>query len=150
MSTWNYRVIRKEHDSGDTTFHIHEVYYDESGTIDGWTMKSVRPMGETESELREDIHYFMSAFRKETLEEIIVEGKPVLQPAYEHQELNNGHYFEAMDRTSVALHYCIEHVGNHPVIRRHPHLKAIFEKAEEALADLYQEAAKLEYERTGD
>lgn len=83
--SWNYRVVKKEHDSGDATFHIHEVYYSESGAIESWTTEPVQPMGETESELREDIYLLMCAFRKETLEEAVVEGRAILRPAYERQ-----------------------------------------------------------------
>lgn len=149
MSTWNYRVIRREHKTGDATFQIHEVYYDESGNIDGWTKEAVEPSGETIGELREDIRYFHSAFRKEVLEEVRESGELVLRSACQDQQINDGHYFELMDRASVALDHCVEFVGNHPVVRRDSRLRSIFEQAEEALAELYQEAGKLEYERTG-
>lgn len=149
MVTWNYRVIRKEHETGDTTFQIHEVYYDESEEIDSWTQNAVEPLGETIGELREDIRYFQSAFRKPILEEAREDGRVVLRSAYESQEINDGHYFELMDRTSVALDHCVEFIGSHPVVRKNAKLRVIFEKAEEALAELYQEAGRLEYERTG-
>lgn len=84
MSTWDYRVIKKKHD-GNTIFHIHEVYYDESGAIESWTMEPIQPMGETESELREDIYHFVSALGKETLEEAVAEGRAILRPANERQ-----------------------------------------------------------------
>ena len=61
-----------------------------------------------------------------------------------------GHYFEMMDRVSVALDHCCEFIGSHPVIRRNEALRALFEKVEAALYRLYQEAAKLELERAGD
>ena len=70
MSHWNYRVIRKHHPEPDSvTYHVHEVYYRDDGGIDGWTQESVAPMGETAEELREDIRYFMHAFRRPILEE---------------------------------------------------------------------------------
>ena len=37
---WNYRVIRSE-SGGEITFALHEVYYDEGGTINGWTENAV-------------------------------------------------------------------------------------------------------------
>lgn len=149
MGTWNYRVIRKEHETGDAIFQIHEVYYDDARKIDGWTVGPVEPSGESIAELREDIRHFQSAFRKEVLEERQEHGRSVLQPAYEDQEINVGHYFELMDRASVALDHCVEFVGSHPVVRKNAKLSQIFEKAEEALGELYQEAANLEYDRTG-
>ena len=147
MSTWNYRVLRKEHKSGEVTFQIHEVFYDETGRINGWTKDPVQPSGEILSELREDIRYFLSAFRKDVLEEVNAEGTTLLRPTCQDQHVNDGHYFEAMDRASVALDHCVEFVGSHPVIRKHATLRACFEKAEQALNELYQEAAKLEFEK---
>ncbi|TAL43904.1 MAG: hypothetical protein EPN89_14955 [Methylovulum sp.] len=150
MSTWNYRVIRKQHETGESvSFQIHEVYYDESGAIKGWTEKPVQPSGESIGELREDIGYFLTAFRKDVLERYEVNDKELLRPAYEDQEINEGHYFELMDRTSVALNYLIESVGNHPVVRKNAALRSTFEQAETALAELYQLAAKLEFEHVG-
>ena len=147
MGTWSYRVIRKKHETGDTTFQIHEVFQDGSGKINGWTKNPVEPSGESLAELREDVRHFQSAFRKDVLEETQENGRPILRSAYEDQAINEGHYFELMDRASVALDHCVEFVGNHPVVRKNDRLKSLFAKAEEALAELYQEAARLEYER---
>lgn len=148
MTTWNHRVIRKENAAGEPSFEIHEVYYDEAGAITNWMQNAVNPFGETLAELREEVLHFLTAFRKDVLEEALEDGKPHLRPAYEDQKINDGHYFELMDRSSVILHHCIDFVGNHPVVRKNARLHAIFEKAEAALAQLYQEAARLEYERS--
>lgn len=78
--TWNYRVIRKEHESGDVTFQIHEVYYDDEGAIETWTANSVYPSGESLSELREDIEHFLAALDEPVLEECQENGKAVLRP----------------------------------------------------------------------
>lgn len=145
--TWNYRVLRKSDEPGETVYRIHEVYYADDGSIDGWTVEPVQPLGESPSELREDIRYFLSAFRKPVLEEAEEDGKPVLRPLEDEQELNEGHYFELMDRASVALDHCYQFVGSHPVTQRHEALRALYEKAEEALYRVYQEAGKLELER---
>jgi len=130
-------------------FQIHEVFYGDDGAIDGWTVEPVLPLGESLSELREDVRYFLSAFRKPVLEETEEDGKPVLRPVQDEQELNEGHYFELMDRASVALSHCCEFVGSHPVTRKNETLRGLFEKVEEALARFYQEAARLEFERAG-
>lgn len=148
MASWNYRVIRTEHESGDVFFRIHEVYYDEDGSIRSWTVDPVLPSGESTSELREDIRHFLSAFRKPVLEEAKENGESVLRLAYDDQELNETHYFELMDRASVALDYYREFVGSHPLARRNDKLRMLFERAEEALYELYQEAARLEFERS--
>jgi len=148
VSAWNYRVVRKRHEVEETvTFQIHEVYYNESGEIEAWSEHPVQPLGESVGELREDIRYFVSAFRKDVLEEFEREGKTVLGPAFEDQAINEGHYLELMDRASVGLDYLVEFVGNHPVLRKNAELRSLFEQAENALAELYQVAGKLEFER---
>ena len=76
MSYWNHRVIHKYHEkTDDHTYHIHEVYYDDNGTIEGWTKSPVEPMGETPNELREEIRYFIKAFQKPILIEKVKEGE---------------------------------------------------------------------------
>jgi len=52
--TWNYRVI-KETVHGETTYWVHEVYYNEAGEIESWTEAPVGANGETLAELREDL-----------------------------------------------------------------------------------------------
>jgi len=44
--TWNYRVIKKEHEplnefDDGVTYSIHEVYYDKHGDIEAWTLKAI-------------------------------------------------------------------------------------------------------------
>jgi hypothetical protein len=68
MSTWNYRVLKKtDQKTGETTYAIHEVYYDDTGKPDGCTKNSVAPMGETLEELKRDMEHYRLAL-----------GKPVL------------------------------------------------------------------------
>ena len=111
-------------------------------------MDPVRPSGETLGELLQVIRYFLTAFRKDVLEEIDIEGATTLRAVSVDQHINERHYFEAMDRVSVALDYCLEFVGNHPVVRKNTHLSTIFGKAEKALAELYQETADLAFDRS--
>jgi hypothetical protein len=149
MSHWNYRIIEKYHKKTDiTTYHIHEVYYTDDGIIESWTESAVEPMGETVDELREDIRFFIKAFQKPVLKEETENGKPVLVPQNDIQEINDGHYFELMDRTGVAVDYIYQFLGCHPVIRKEDKLRELYEQAENALAELYQEAGRLEFERT--
>ena len=148
-SHWNYRVIRKHHSETDSeTYHVHEVYYRDDGNIEGWTQESVTPMGETAEELREDIRYFLHAFRRPILEEKETDEGSTLISDHTGDAINDGHYFELMDRASVALDYIYQFIGSHPLIRKERTLQGMYEKAEEALAELYQQAGRLEFDRT--
>jgi len=72
---WNHRVIRKPQDDEDApyTFEIHEVFYDDDGYPDGYTENAVAPFGESISELKQDLEWFMRALDKPVLED--VDGK---------------------------------------------------------------------------
>jgi len=147
MSSWNYRVIRKPTPDTDSVVHqIHEVYYREDGAIEGWTAEPVTPLGESVEELREDIRYFLQAFRRPVLEEKAASGTELLLEDSHDTLINEGHYFEFMDRAAVALDYIYQFLGSHPLIKQETTLRALYEKAEAALAELYQEAGKLEFD----
>ena len=149
MSHWNYRIIKKYHNETDSsTFHIHEVYYSDDGIIESWTESAVEPMSEAVDELRENIRFFMKAFQKPVLKEETKNGKPVLVPQNDIQKINDGHYFELMDRAGVAVDYIYQFLGCHPIIRKESKIRKVYEQAEEALAELYQEAGRLEFEQT--
>lgn len=144
MSHWNYRVIRKYHEESDSsTYQIHEVYYDDENMIEGWTQSPVEPMGESLAELRNDIQYFIKAFQKPVLTEIIKNEKEVLIVNEEVAEINSGHYPELLDRSWVATDYLHQFIGSHPVVRNNRELFEIYLKAEEALSLLYQRVGAL-------
>ncbi|HOP46922.1 MAG TPA: hypothetical protein PK874_04605 [Desulfobacteraceae bacterium] len=144
MSHWNYRVIRKYHKESDSsTYQIHEVYYDDENIIECWTQSPVEPMGESLAELRNDIQYFLLAFQKPVLKEIIKNGKEVLALDEEVSEINIGHYPELLDRSLVATDYLYQFIGNHPVVRKNRELFEIYSRAEEALSLLYQRVGEL-------
>ena len=146
--SWNYRVIRKRHTKADTvTYYIHEVYYGEDQEIERWTRDPVEPLGETATELREDIRYFLQAFRFPILEEKATADGPTLVPDDSENAINDGHYFELMDRASVAVDYGDQFVGSHPVVRKERSLRETYERAEEALAELYQLAGGLAFDK---
>lgn len=106
-------------------------------------------MGETAEELREDIRYFLHAFRRPILEEKeTVEGSTLVSDDA-NEAINDGHYFELMDRASVALDYVYQFLGSHPLMKKEKTLQEVYEKAEEALAELYQRAGRLEFDRDG-
>ena len=147
MSYWNHRVIHKYHEETDShTYHIHEVYYDNDGSIEGWTESAMEPFGETPFELREDIRHFIKAFQKPILIAKIKNGKEILVQDEEASEINKGHYAEFLDRAWVAIDYVYQFIGCHPLVRKDEGLQEIYLKAESALSDLYQAAGKLEYE----
>ena len=149
MGYWNYRVIEKHHKETDTySYQIHEVYYKKSGKIKFWTELPVSQMGETINELRSDVQYCSKAFQMPVLREKIKNSKHILVQVNEDQKINLGHYFELMDRTSVAVDYIYQFIGSHPVTRNDQKLRKLYNKAENLLAELYQEAGKLEYEKT--
>lgn len=150
MSYWNHRVIRKHDSDSDTvSYQIHEVYYADDGSIEQWTEDPVQPFGETAEELREEIRFFLQAFRRPILEWKEVDGKQALVPDKDHSPINEGHYFEFMDRASVAVDYVYQFLGSHPLLKQETRLREVHEHAEEVLAELYQEAGRLEWERQG-
>ena len=150
MSYWNYRVIRKRYpDSDGISYQVHEVYYADNGSIEHWTEDPVQPFGETAEELREEIRFFLQAFRRPILELKEVDGEWALIPDEDDSPINEGHYFEFMDRASVAVDYVYQFLGSHPLLKKETRLREVYEHAEEALAELYQEAGRLEFERKG-
>jgi len=146
MASWNYRII-KTIGYSKPIYRIHEVYYDDSGKIEGWTKEPVLPYGENVDELREDIYYFLQAFRQPILELKEENGKEELIEIEEEQPLNRGHYFEFLDRTFVAMEYIYQFLGCHPVLRKEQKLRELYQRVEELMAELYQEAGRLEFEK---
>lgn len=65
---WNYRVVRRQNPSGETTFSIHEAYYDEDGNVGTITTEPVQPQGETFEELKKDLEWYYQAFNRPVLE----------------------------------------------------------------------------------
>lgn len=66
-STWNYRVMRTV--SGEeTTYGVHEVFYDESGTVIFWTQEPVSPIGDTVEELQTELKRMIEATWKPMLD----------------------------------------------------------------------------------
>ncbi len=147
MSYWNHRVIHRYHDKTNShTYQIHEVYYDDKGTLEGWTESAVAPFGETPPELREDIRYLIKAFQKPILKPKTEGSEEILVVDEEASEINPGHYPEFLDRAWVAVDYIYQFIGSHPLLRKEKRLQNLYNKAEKALSDLYQEAGKLDYE----
>lgn len=147
MAYWNYRII-KTIEQGQPLYRIHEVYYNDNGKIEGWTEEPMLPYGESLDELREDIHYFLQAFREPILKLEERNDKEELIEIKEESPLNPGHYFEFLDRTFVAMEYVYQFLGCHPVLRKETKLREIYQQVEELFAKLYQEAGQLEFGET--
>ena len=62
-------------------------------------------------------------------------------------KINQGHFHELMDRTSIALDYLDLSLGSHPVLEDHRKLKKLYYKAEEALNELYLLTGKVATEK---
>ncbi len=145
MSYWNYRVIKEEFpEHNEDSYQIHEVYYDDDGKIEGWTQSPVAPCGYTFEELREDIRYQLIAFRKPILK--MNEAGNKLRPDEIKPAINEGHYFDALNRVSIAQDYIYQFVGSHPVIKKHKKVKELYDQVAEKLGELYQELDKLEFD----
>jgi len=141
MTTWNYRVIRKTAPiSGETTYQIHEVYYREDGTIDCWTQLPVEPLGVSESQLRNDIHAFLAAFRLPLLEEKQVRGKTILieERAPQGTDLQQDY----VGRVNRAAGYLFQILGNHLLLKQDPALRGAYDDLERAVAALLATAQR--------
>ena len=146
MTTWNYRVIRtvgplSGPHPGDTTLQIHEVYYREDGTIDCWTQQPVEPLGTSESQLRNDIHAFLAAFRLPVLEERQVRGKSVLveeKTAHTTTDIQRDY----LGRVGRASGYLFQVLGTHPLLKQNPALRQAYNHLEQALQELREVTAK--------
>jgi len=65
---WNHRVMRKKFPDGRYWFSIREVYYDEDGKVDGWTVDDIAPGGETVKELRAELKRMLACLNKPVLD----------------------------------------------------------------------------------
>ena len=63
--------------------------------------------------------------------------------------MHAGHYWELLDRAFVADAYLDNFVGSHPVLRNEEGLRHVFERAQEALAELYLQTGACAEKRTG-
>lgn len=76
---WNYRVLEvsKYNETMDmtyTTYAIHEVYYDDDGNIEGWTMDYMSLNNyESVDDMKGSMTLMMKAFEKPILREFIDE-----------------------------------------------------------------------------
>ena len=64
--TWNYRLVKTVHASGDAEYHVCEMYYDEKGNIESWS-DPIPPYGETPEELEDDLRRMLGALSRPVL-----------------------------------------------------------------------------------
>ena len=79
MTYWNYRVVEKditnkvdcsEIEYDTTSYEVHEVYYDEDGSITMWSAEPIAPYGEgCLKDLEVDIKFMFEACSKPILKE---------------------------------------------------------------------------------
>ena len=68
--SWNHRVIK----TGDDSFAMHEVYYDDDGKPEYWTTLPVPPAAESLSALGEVLGWMKDALDAPVLEEYVAEN----------------------------------------------------------------------------
>lgn len=137
MTTWNYRVIKKTcPHTQETTFQIHEVYYQPDGSIDCWNHTPVEPLGISEPSLRNDIQAFLAAFRLPVLQEHYINGKARLlaERVAPHADHLQADYLSKASRASGYLNQIL---GNHLLLKQEPALREAYNKVDQALAELY-------------
>lgn len=76
--SWNYRVVKFVRGegtppNGETFYAVHEVYYNEDGTVRGWTQSAVSPNGETSQEFCGSKVLYQAAYKRLVL--VIADGK---------------------------------------------------------------------------
>jgi hypothetical protein len=63
---WGYRLVKTK-DGDDDFYQIHEVYYNEKGKVDGWTVKGATVGGHSKAEVRWVLEQMLEAINKETI-----------------------------------------------------------------------------------
>ncbi len=97
---WNHRIIKKKNNQ-TTTYEIHEVYYDDSGAVEGWTKDAVSPFGESLDELKADLKYFLHSFKSPILELVLKDGKEILTEEATPSDIDIVHSSELIEREII-------------------------------------------------
>ena len=67
--SWNYRVIKHHGAKGNKDWYgIHEVYYNDKGAIEIWTVDAIAPISETVEGLLEILGLLRNCLDKPVLE----------------------------------------------------------------------------------
>ena len=60
---WNYRVIQHTDEKTDSVwFHIHTVFYSDSGKIESWIENPTTPIGDSVEDLKGELELIMAAW----------------------------------------------------------------------------------------
>jgi len=70
MSHWNHRVYRHTHTNGDTTYGIHEAYYDspDEEPPGSYTAEPVEVVGDSIEDLREELQRMLRCLERPVLD----------------------------------------------------------------------------------
>jgi len=67
MSTWNHRVVKTVYKDDYVYYGIREVFYNDDGSISGYTESAVNVMGEEIDDLRQTLEWMLSCLDKSVL-----------------------------------------------------------------------------------
>ena len=65
--SWNYRIMKREVSQNEFEFGIYEVFYNEDGTIKGYTQDSLVPVVDSIHGLKQELGVMLKAFDKDVL-----------------------------------------------------------------------------------
>lgn len=66
--TWNYRIIKRtDSQTGKVGYHLHEVYYNSRGEIQGMTETPDSPFGETLEEFVHDLENMLKDAKSQSV-----------------------------------------------------------------------------------
>lgn len=65
---WNYRIMKRKISESEYEFGIFEVYYNEDGSIKGYSENSMTPVVDSPEGLKYEIEIMLKAFDKEVLD----------------------------------------------------------------------------------
>ncbi|MEZ5330231.1 MAG: hypothetical protein R3F19_34725, partial [Verrucomicrobiales bacterium] len=141
--TWNHRIVAEEVD-GETTFRIHEVFYDgDQPTL--WTEDAVIPCGDSLQAIRHEYEMMRLAFFRPALHVHAENGKSVLKSDdSDDGKLDDYHRHEALDRAAIFAEQFESHIASHPQIELDPRLRSKAEEIADRLAALYQAIGNLD------
>lgn len=64
---FNYRFIATKDEDGNNLLQLHEVYYEEDGSIAGWSSEPIQICGETLEEVKQMLEWVVAATTKSIL-----------------------------------------------------------------------------------
>lgn len=67
--SWNYRVMKRKISDSEFEYGIHEVYYKDTGEIEGYTQNSLVPTFHTLEGLKSELETILKAFDLEIIDD---------------------------------------------------------------------------------